>query len=134
MPYRQYPLVDVNLDAICNNAHVLCDICAQNGISVAGIVKFSDGDVHVARAYMDGGCAQIGVSRAKHLKAIKEACPQTETLLTRSPVRADLEACARYADLSLISDSDVLSALDEEAAKWGTRPGIILMLDVGDLR
>ena len=126
--------MDVNLDALRNNARIMCELCAKNGISVAGMIKFSDGDLQVAKAYRDGGCAQLGVSRATHLRPVKEACPETETLLTRSPVRADLEACARYADLSLHSDADVLTALNEEAGKWGTRPGVILMLDVGDLR
>ena len=129
-----YPVINVNLDAMRTNAQVFCDLCAQNGISVAGIIKFSDGDLQVAKAYRDGGCLQLGVSRAKHLQALKEACPETQTLLTRSPTRGDLEACARYADLSLHADADVLKALSEEAAKWGTCPGIILMLDVGDLR
>ena len=55
------------------NAQVLCDICANNGIAVAGIIKFSDGDLQVAKAYQEGGCAQLGVSRAKHLQALKEA-------------------------------------------------------------
>ena len=32
------------------------------------------------------------------------------------------------------SDADVLKLMDEAAGKAGTRPGIILMLDVGDLR
>ena len=127
-------MLDVNLDAMRTNAQVLCGICAQNGISVAGVIKFSDGDLQVAKAYRDGGCAQLGVSRAKHLQALKAAFPQTETLLTRSPTRGDLEACARYADLSLHSDPDVLTALNEEAGKWETNPGIILMMDVGDLR
>ena len=134
MSCHQYPVLDVNLDAISANAHVLCGVCAQNGICVAGIIKVSDGDLQVAKAYRDGGCKQLGVSRAKHLKALKEAFPQTETLLTRSPTRGDLEACARYADLSLHADPDVLTALNEEAGKWGTNPGIILMMDVGDLR
>lgn len=126
--------MNVNLAAISNNARILCDLCGNYGISVAGIIKFSDGDLNIAKAYRDGGCCQIGVSRARHLEALKAAYPDTETLLTRSPVRADLEACARYADLSLHSDPDVLKALDAEAGKWGTCPGILLMLDVGDLR
>ena len=134
MRCRHYPAVEVNLDAMRTNAQVLCGLCANNGISVAGIIKFSDGDLQVAGAYRAGGCAQLGVSRARHLQALKEAFPTTETLLTRSPTRGDLEACARYADLSLHADPDVLKALNEEAGKWGTRPGIILMLDVGDLR
>lgn len=131
---RHYPALDVNLTAVSTNARVLCDICAQNSISVAGIIKFSDGDLQIAKAYRDGGCAQLGVSRAKHLKALKENFPDTETLLTRSPTRGDLESCARYADLTLIADAGILTALDAEAAKWGTCPGVILMLDVGDLR
>lgn len=134
MKDRYFPALEVNLDAIRTNAQVLCDLCAANGISVAGIIKFFDGDLQVAKAYRDGGCVQLGVSRAKHLQAIKEAFPTTETLLTRSPTRGDMEATARYADLSLHSDPGVLMTLNEEAGKWGTHPGIILMLDVGDLR
>lgn len=131
---RHYPVLDVNISAIRTNAQVLCDICARNNISVAGIIKFSDGDPEVARAYREGGCAQLGVSRARHLRTLKEAFPGTETLLTRSPTRSDLADCARYADLSLHADADILTALNAEAVRWGTRPGIVLMLDVGDLR
>lgn len=131
---RHYPVLDVNLTAVSTNARVMCNICAANNISVAGITKFSDGDLRIAKAYLDGGCAQIGVSRAKHLKALKESFPDTETLLTRSPTRGDLEGCARYADLTLIADAGVLTALNAEAAKWDACPGVILMLDVGDLR
>lgn len=134
MHNRHFPVLDVNLSAVRTNAQVLCDICARNNISVAGIIKFSDGDLNIAKAYHDGGCTQLGVSRAKHLQALKEAFPNTETLLTRSPTRGDLEACARYADLSLHADPEILISLNTEAAKWNTHPGIILMLDVGDLR
>lgn len=129
-----FPLLEVNLDAMRTNAQVLCDLCGKNGISVAGVIKFSDCDLQVAKAYADGGCAQLAVSRAIHLKELKRAFPEKETLLTRSPTRGDLEAVARYADLSLHSDADVLRALNSEAAEWNTLPGIILMLDVGDLR
>ena len=132
--YPRLPALTVNLTALRTNARVLCDVCAQNHIAVAGIVKFSDCDLQVAKAYLEGGCAQLGVSRAKHLQALKEAFPQAETLLTRSPGRCDLEACARYADLSLHADAHVLRRLNAEAEKHNTHPGILLMLDVGDLR
>ena len=131
---HHYPILEVNLDAMRQNARVFCDLCGNYGISVAGVVKFSDGDLQVAKAYAEGGCAQIAVSRAIHLQAIKEAFPNRETLLTRAPTRGDLEATAKYADLTLCADPNMLKALDAEAAKWGVRPGIILMLDVGDRR
>ena len=134
MEARKLPAIEVNLDAMRTNAKVFTDMCAKHGISVAGVIKFSDGDLQVAKAYAEGGCAQLAVSRAKHLKALKEAFPEKETLLTRGPTRSDIEDTARYADLSLHSDPDVLRLMNEAAGKFGTRPGIILMLDVGDLR
>ncbi len=131
---KRLPSLSVNLSAIEKNASVICSLCAKNGISVAGVIKFSDGDTLVAKAYAKGGCKQIAVSRAMHLAAIKQALPETETLLTRTPPRCDLMDTARYADLSLHSDKDILINLDACAKEAGTRPGIILMLDVGDLR
>lgn len=131
---KYFPMMSVNLDAIKNNARVLSDMCGRNGISVAGVIKSSDGDLQIAKAYYEGGCKQIAVSRAKHLKKIKEIYPHIETLLLRSPTRCDMENTAKYADLSLHSDFDVLKCLNTEGKKWGTYPGVILMLDVGDLR
>ncbi len=130
----QYPALFVNTDAVRNNARVLCDLCASYGISVAGVIKFSDADPRIGRAYAEGGCAQIAVSRATHLPRLKEELPHVQTLLTRAPGRCDLENAARYADLILHADADGLRALNDEAKKWGTCPGILLMLDVGDLR
>ena len=134
MEIRKLPALEVNLDAIRTNAEALTGLCARYGIDVAGVVKFSNCDPEVAKAYAAGGCAQLAVSRAKHLKILKEACPEKETLLTRSPARSDIEDAAKYADLSLHSDPDVLRLMDEAAGKFGTRPGIILMMEVGDLR
>ena len=98
MEIRKLPALEVNLDAIRTNAEVLTGLCAQYGIDVAGVVKFSDCDPEVAKAYAAGGCAQLAVSRAKHLKILKEACPEKETLLTRGPARSDIEDTAKYAD------------------------------------
>ena len=46
-----YPVLDINLDAIRTNAQVLCGLCAQNGISAVGVIKFFRWDLQVARAY-----------------------------------------------------------------------------------
>ncbi len=129
-----YPNLEVNLDAIETNSRVLNKVCAHYGIETAGVIKFSDGQIPIAKAYAAGGCKQIAVSRAAHLRNIKQALPGAETLLTRAPGASDLEAAARWADLILFTEGDGLRALDAEAARWHTRPGVLLMLDVGDLR
>ncbi len=129
-----YPMIEINTAAVENNARVLCGVCARYGISVAGVVKFSDGRIPIARSYAAGGCAQIGVSRASHLRALREALPGTELMLTRAPGRSDAEEAARFADLILHSSSDGLRVLDAAAEEAGTRPGVLLMRDLGDLR
>ena len=128
------PYLDVNLDAIENNARTFCGICRESGIQVAGVIKFSDGDTRIAKAYAAGGCAQIAVSRAAHLEAIKQALPGVQTMLTRSPSVDDMEQAARFCDIALMADADSLRLLDEAAARAGTCPGVLLMLDTGDLR
>ena len=129
-----YPMIEIDRKAIENNARVLCGICAAAGISVAGVIKFSDGRVPIAESYAAGGCAQIGVSRAAHLAELRWAMPGTELLLTRAPGPSDVEEAAKYADLILHANADGLRALDRAAAVAGTRPGILLMLDLGHLR
>ena len=91
----RYPMLEINRKAIENNARVLCGVCARSGISVAGIVKCSDGRVSVARSYAAGGCAQIGVSRAGHLRALRRALPDAELMLIRAPGPGDAEDAAR---------------------------------------
>jgi len=131
---KHYPILTVDTAAITRNARRVCSVWAEQGVSVAGVVKFSDCDPEVVRAYAAGGCAQIAVSRAKHLPVIRQAVPDAKTLLLRPPVRAELELAARYSDLTLFTDPDSLRAFDEAAAAVGTIPGVILMMDVGDLR
>jgi predicted amino acid racemase len=46
----------------------------------------------------------------------------------------EMDLAARYCDISLIADDRSLRLLDEAAARAGTRPGVLLMLDTGDLR
>ena len=131
---QTYPRLDVNLDAMEQNARAICALCGKQGIRVAGVIKFSDGSIPVARAYASGGCAQIAVSRAVHLGPIKTALPGMETMLIRIPMLSEMETVARDCDIVLISEKDSLIALDDAAARLGTCPGVVLMLDVGDLR
>ncbi|MBO5714679.1 MAG: alanine racemase, partial [Clostridia bacterium] len=131
---KKFPCITVNLDAITQNARTVNTLCNKFGIEVAGVIKFSDANVKIAIAYLDGGCKQIAVSRASHLKKIKTALPFANTLLLRAPMKSELQTVAKYADLSLHSELDTLIALNKTAEKLGTTPNVILMLDVGDLR
>ena len=89
--YRKYPVLEADLEAVRNNAEVMCRFCGERGISVAGVTKFSDGDLKIAKAYHDGGCSQIASSRTVQLKKIKKAMPEIETMLIRIPMISEAE-------------------------------------------
>lgn len=131
---KQYPYLEIHPDTVRANAAAVCGLCREHGIAVAGVIKFSDGSVPLARAYMDGGCTEIASSRISHLSEIKRDMPQVPTLLIRAPMLCEVEETVLWCDTSLNTDLRTLRALDAAAARQGRRHGVILLLDVGDLR
>lgn len=132
--YKKYPVLEVNLEAIRNNARVMREYCMARGVSIAGVVKVSDGDLRVARALYEGGCTQLAAPRIVHLKQIKQALPQVEAMLIRIPTPSEAAEVVRDCDISLNSEADTLRALNSTAGRLGKVHGVVLMLDVGDLR
>lgn len=130
----RYPVLDVDLEAVRKNAAVMCRFCKSRGIDVAGVIKFSDGDLEVSKAYAEGGCSQIASSRTVHLERIKKNMPEITTMLIRIPMISEAEEAVKWADISLNSEETVLRALNEAAGKIGKRHSVILMQDVGDRR
>jgi len=124
---RRYPVLRVDLEAIRQNAQVMCQLCGRRGIDVAGVIKFSDGDLNIARAYSEGGCKQIASSRTVHLEQIKRTMPQVQTMLIRIPMTGEVEDVVRWCDLSLNSEVSILRLLDQAAAEQGKTHGVILM-------
>jgi predicted amino acid racemase len=134
MAYKRYPVLEVNTSYIRDNARVMTEYCKKQGVTVAGVIKFSDGDLRIARAYREGGCAQIASSRVVHLKRIKGKMHEITTMLIRAPMLSEVPDTVKYCDISLNSEKETLLALNHYAGLWGKKHGVILMLDVGDLR
>lgn len=129
-----YPYIEMHLDRVKNNARAVCDHCAENGITVAGVVKFSDGDLGVAKAYYDGGCQEIASSRVTHLREIRQAYPDIPTLLIRMPMASEVEDAVRWCDSVFCTSMETLHLLENAAAAQEKTVGVLLILDVGDLR
>jgi predicted amino acid racemase len=132
--YKRYPVLEVNSSYLQNNAHIMTKYCAKQGVSVAGVIKFSDGNINIADCYHQGGCEQIASSRVVHLKRIKREFPEVVTMLIRLPMLSEVSDVVRFCDISLNSERDTLIELNREAGKLVKKHSIMLMLDVGDLR
>lgn len=129
-----FPELAIDLDVLASNVRALASLCRARRVSLTGVVKGADGLAPVARAMLDGGCEHLASSRIGQLRALREAGIHAPLLLIRVPAPGELAELARWADRSLQSDETVLRALDREADRAGRRHGVVLMLDLGDLR
>ena len=134
MRYPEYPVLQADLHAIAQNARVICGLYEKQGISVAGVIKVSDGSPEIAGAYLDGGCRQLASSRICHLAMLRKAFPKVPMMLLRIPQPCEVRDVVEYADHSLNSEASVLQVLNDAAGRLGKTHKVILMLDVGDRR
>lgn len=128
------PRLLVSLSKIRRNSAAICGLCGQNGIAVAGVIKGACGALPVARAVLEGGCAQLASSRLSQLETVKAAFPQAETLLIRMPLPEEAARVVQACDLSLNTEEAALRALSGAAQAASKTHGVILMYELGDLR
>lgn len=131
---KQYPRLCVNLDKLSSNISKVVKKCEMHGISLCGVVKGFNGLGPAVNRFIEEGCSQIGTSRIQQIIALKEEGYEAEMLLLRIPMASEVEKVAEYADISLNSELEILTLLNEAAAKTGKKHGVILMADLGDLR
>jgi predicted amino acid racemase len=127
-----YPRLIVDIEKIRRNTFLLTELCKNHAIEVAGVTKVFCGDPIIAKAYIDGGVKYLADSRVENLKKMRDL--SLPKLMLRLPMLSEVKEIVRYADLSLNSEWKTICFLDREARRQKTTHGIILMIDLGDLR
>lgn len=128
------PRIEVNLAAIEHNSKVLVKRLRPRGISITGVTKATLGSPEVAKAMLRGGIKRLGDSRVENLQALRDAGISAPLTLLRAapPDWADrVVACANQ---TLLSDMDVAHSLAAAAGRKGRSHGIVVMVELGDLR
>ncbi len=129
---RNYPCIEVNLDKITHNANTLRKICEEKDIDVVGVSKVFCSDKTIVEAMLKGGVKAIGDSRIQNLRKLSSL--PCEKVLLRIPMRSDVGAVVRYADISLNSELETIKKLSKAAVNAKKTHKVILMVDLGDLR
>ena len=131
---ESYPYIEVFIDKILHNGRQIIDLCQNEKISVACVVKGINAHMPIVDALATLPFCQLSSSRIYHLKSIKEGHPNLETLLLRLPMLWEIPEVIAYSDISLNSEAITLEALNQEALKTNKIHKVILMQDLGDLR
>ncbi len=128
------PVISVDLKKIEDNTRVVVDFCGEYGIDVIGVSKVTCGMPSVAKAMIAGGVTGIGESRIENINRLRMSGINHPVTLLRIPPLSGVDEIVNSVDISLNSELSVISELSRAADKKGKIHGVILMLDLGDLR
>lgn len=127
------PRLEVDLDKIKHNTQTIVKLCKGSGISVVGVTKGVSGIPKVAKAMLEGGCCGLADARMRNIIRLRKAGITASIMMLRLPRISSAGAVVRYTDISLNSERGMIRSLAKES-KDGESHGIVLMIDVGDLR
>jgi len=126
------PTVTVDLRKIIENTRRIVE--KLPGVGVVGVTKVTCGTPEVGRAMLAGGCVALGESRTENAERLRAAGITAPIWLVRSPTPGMAPDAIAVSDVSLVSEVDVVVALEDAARRAGGRYGIVAMIDIGDLR
>ena len=128
------PRLEIDLDKISHNTRTLVERLASRGISVTGVTKAALGSVEIAHALLRAGVSGLGDSRIENIEALRLAQVSAPLTLIRSPMLSQAARVVLHADVSLNTEIEVIRRLSLEAQKIDRTHGVVLMVELGDLR
>ena len=128
------PRLEIDLKKIQDNARVLVARLADRGIGVTGVTKASLGSPEIAGALLRAGVSGLGDSRIENIEAMRLAGVSAPMTLIRSPMLSQAARVVANAHVSFNTELDVVSKLSSAARNARRTHGIVLMVELGDLR
>lgn len=128
------PRLEVDLERVEHNTRALVDRLAPLGVGVTAVTKATLGSPEVAAALLRGGAVALGDSRVENLGRMRAAGHTGPMTLIRSPMLSQTDRVVSLADISLNTEAAVLDGLSAAACRAGVVHGVVLMVELGDLR
>ncbi len=128
------PRLEIKLNQLQHNAKKLIENLALQGISITGVSKATMAMPEIVDIWINAGIHSIGESRIENIESINKVNNRVRTLLTRIPMLSQVDQVVSQASISCNSELSVLTALAGAAEKQNLRHGVLLMVELGDLR
>jgi predicted amino acid racemase len=128
------PRLEVHLARIGHNTRVLVERLGPLGIAVCGVTKATLGSPEIAGAFLAAGATSLGESRVENVERLRQSGITAPITLVRSPMISQAEQVVASTDISLNSEIDVVARLSSAAVHQQLSHGVVLMIELGDLR
>jgi len=128
------PRLNIDLGKLYHNSSFLVERLARRGISVTGITKAALGSIEIAATMLRAGIGSLGDSRIENIEAMRHAQFVATMVLIRSPMLSQVDRVVRHADVSFNTEIKVIKKLSRVAQEADRVHGVVLMVELGDLR
>ncbi len=126
-----WPRVCCDRTKLRENVETLSALLHRRGALFAAVTKGVSAAEPIAELLLASSCDWLADARVQNLARLPAGKPR---LLIRSSQAAEVEEVVRWADVSYESEPETLRLLGREAQRQGKRHGVLLALDMGDLR
>lgn len=113
---------------------MLVERLGKRGISITGITKAALGLPEIANAWLRAGVIGLGDSRVENISTMRRKSVVSSMTLIRSPMLSQVDIVVRDTDISCNTELKIIKSLSVAAQKSNRIHGIILMIELGDLR
>jgi predicted amino acid racemase len=127
------PRLVINLDKLTHNANFLARLCHRHGVSFAAVTKVFCADPQMVAVLAATAIDFLADSRLENIASYPKTAQQ-KTMLLRLPNPAQVAKVVQTCDISLNSELYTITKLAEAAKLQNKTHGILLMIDLGDLR
>lgn len=128
------PRLEIELEKLRHNARTLIERLQARGIGVTGVTKAVLGSSEVAKVLLEAGVSGLADSRIENFETMRRLGVPGPMTLIRSPMLSQADLVVRHADTSFNTELDVIGALSAAAVRSGRVHGVVLMVELGDLR
>ena len=128
------PRIEIDLARLHHNAETLVRRLGARSVGVTGVTKVTLGSTEVARTLLHAGVVAIGESRIENVEALRRGGITAPITLIRSPLMSQVDRVVEHSDVSFNTEPDVIEALSVAAVRQDRIHGVVLMVELGDLR
>lgn len=126
-----YPRLLIDRAKFRDNVSFIKKKLEQAGIDTVVVTKVFRAMPELMDILHEVGIRSVADSRIENLARIG---PEFKKLLLRLPMLSEADRVVQYSDMALVSELEQVIALDRAAKRQQKAYGLILMIDLGDLR
>jgi predicted amino acid racemase len=126
--------ITIDVDALAHNYRTVQGWVEKHGATLTVVTKALCGHTESLKALGDIGVDSMADSRISNLQIIREHVPGVESWYLRPPHTSAITDVIALSDVSLNTELDVITALEEEAQRQERTHRVVVMIELGDLR